>query len=173
MRLCFRPEQEGTWTWLLSPFLAFHFPLFVSICFFILPFLFFALLLIIVSEHGAPEKPEYKEKSRDKITKYLRWMCLMRINNNINNKNPKVNTYYIPGTVLKLFLHLIQRHSKYEGSVWLWSQTSWVGISTPSLTCCYLISSYGFCGGWNELMHEQGLAWSKHIINVRWYINMC
>ena len=68
---CFRPEQEGTWTWFLSPFLAFHFPLFVSICFLILPFLFFALLLIIVSEHGAPEKPEYKEKSRDKITKYL------------------------------------------------------------------------------------------------------
>lgn len=36
-----------------------------------LPFLFFALMLIMVSEHGAPEITEYKEKSRDKITKCL------------------------------------------------------------------------------------------------------
>ena len=45
-----------------------------SVCIYMLshlPFLLFALLLIMVSEHGAPEITEYKEKSRDKITKCL------------------------------------------------------------------------------------------------------
>ena len=128
-----------------------------SVCIYMLshlPFLFFAFMLIMVSEHGAPEITEYKEKSRDKITKCLLWMSLIRINNNINNKNPKVNTYYIPGTVLKLFLHLIQRNRKYEGSVWLWSQTSWVGISTPSLTCYYFIFLIRFLWRMNRDWHK-------------------
>lgn len=45
-----------------------------SVCIYMLshlPFLFFAFMLIMVSEHGAPEITEYKEKSRDKITKCL------------------------------------------------------------------------------------------------------